>query len=205
MSKQTFLDNKLYGMISKVFSGSVPMAIQNAYPNEFQPWELSSCPKGFWKDEENIKQAVRWVVETLLNNNRERVCKEFTGKLLKENGLGTIKKDYGVYGLLNMTYPNEFKPWEVVECGNNFWDEEKNVKEAVRWLVKTKLDNNRQRVCKEFTARFLSKNGFSSLLAYGIYNLLNMAYPNEFKPEELEKAHMIKNYNWRQERRKRVK
>ena len=186
LKKSTFEDNKLGGMLVLLFDNSTYKALNNTYPNEFQPWELSSTPNNFWDDKQNIVKAVRWLVETKLDNNRQRVCKEFNRGTLEDNGLAFLPNKLGVYNVLDMAYPNQFKPWELIQVSSTFWKDTENVKEAVRWLVKTKLNNNRQRILKEFNSEFVCKNGFSAVLTrYGIYGMLNIAYPNEFKPWEL--------------------
>lgn len=181
---KVFSDNKLLGLLD-VLGRSPYQVINNAYPDKFKPWEIKQSPLGFWEDKENVKQAVRWLVENKLDNNRERVCKEFNQNLINKHGMRSISK-YGIYNVLNMTYPNEFKPWELSVVASNFWSDGSNLIDVVKWLVETKLDNNRERVCREFNTSLFDKYGVGSVASrYGIYRLLNMAYPNEFKPWEL--------------------
>lgn len=177
-------DSRLTSLL-KLFGDSPYGVIDNAYPGVFKPWEFRVVPNGFWEDKKNIVDAIRWLVETKLGNNREKVCKEFNNELLIKHNLATLKV-HGMYNLLEMVYPGEFKPWELSVVPTGFWDNKKNIIQAVRWLVETKLDNNRERVCKEFTRELLNKHCLASIGKYGVYNLLDMAYPNEFKPWELK-------------------
>ena len=181
VTASTFRYNKLEGMLATVFNGSTYKIISNAYPNEFLPWELKMCSRHYWEDTENVKKAVRWLVGTKLGNSRDRVCKEFNNTILKRNGLNTPCTRFGVYGLLDLAYPNEFKPWELKSCPSNYWNDKNNVKQAVRWLVETKLDNKKDRIIKEFNRKFLKDNGFITIVdRYGVYGLLDIAYPGKF-------------------------
>ena len=180
---RTFKDSKLGGM-AMIFNNSFRDIINNAYPNEFQSWELCRVSTGYWDNPENIKKAVRWIVETKLGNDRQRVCKEFNQELLKEYNLVTLS-NFGLYNVLDLTYPNEFQPWELSRVQTGYWNDPENISKAIRWLVKNKLGNSRERVCKEFTNQLLKDNNLSTLLVYGQFNLLNKAYPNEFKPWEI--------------------
>ena len=192
VNTRTFIDNKLQGMIQTVFGKSIYSTISNAYPNEFQPWELSHTGRNYWKDPENIKKAVRWLVETKLDNNRDRVCKEYCQDLAVNNGISIASK-IGAYTILDLAYPNEFKHWELNAYCRNYWQDKENVKKTIRELVHTKLNDNRDRICKEFSAKFLKDNRLSTLATYyKAYELLDLAYPNEFKPWELVQT--SKNY-----------
>ena len=54
----------LGGMISTLFQSSAITALVAAYPElNIREWELSRVSKNFWGDSENIKKAVRWLIE----------------------------------------------------------------------------------------------------------------------------------------------
>lgn len=111
ISTKTFRENKLGGMVQNLFNNSIIKAIENAYPNRFKPWEFNRVPLRFWEDDENIKQAVKWVVEEKLNiNTKEQLIEKFTSENLNRYGLSTISNMKGLYGLIDMAYPNRFKP-----------------------------------------------------------------------------------------------
>ena len=62
-SKQIYKDNNLYGMIQRCFNSSPFEAINSAYPNRFNEWELPNVPMSFWNSRENCINATKWLIE----------------------------------------------------------------------------------------------------------------------------------------------
>ncbi|OHX41431.1 hypothetical protein BBV17_28500 [Cytobacillus oceanisediminis] len=54
-----FKDHKLNGIFYS-FGDSPYQVINTVYPGQFQPWELANVPSNYWKNPENIKQALDW-------------------------------------------------------------------------------------------------------------------------------------------------
>ena len=188
LSGDTFKQNKLTSVL-KLFNNNLYKTINNAYPDEFLPWELHKTSRGFWKSTENMVTAIKWVIEVKLENKEERVYAELNTELLNRLGLQNILRCYGIYEIVNIAYPNRFNPIKFKTVSNNYWENIENIKKAIRDLIADKLDNNRDRVCNEFDRNIIHSYGLSSLLSkYGIYELLNIAYPNEFKPWELKQV-----------------
>ena len=162
---RTFRDNKLHSLLN-MFNGSVYRILDNAYPNEFKPWELKYTTNECWEDINNIKRAVRWLVETKLGNSRERVLKEFNSDLLKENGMFQMTRKFKLYEILNIVYPNEFKPWELGITSKGYWKDREHMKEAIEWLTDKYFDGNTHKAEKGITARFLIKHGLRGAVVY---------------------------------------
>lgn len=85
-----------------------------AYPNRFQPWELSHVNNNFWT-EDNIIKAVKWLIEDKLKLSDKEVKEKYTRKLLRDNGLATVGM-YGIYKSLNLAYPGKYNVEEFKRC-----------------------------------------------------------------------------------------
>ncbi len=76
------LEQNCLGGIPEDIIGSGPYKLLNtAFPNEYMPWELSSCPQGFWKYEHNIQRAINWI---------KSKYSEATPEDFKRHGLGGL-------------------------------------------------------------------------------------------------------------------
>ena len=55
---------KVHGLggIFNSFGDSPYQVINAVYPGHFQPWELANVPMNYWKDPENIKQSIDWLL-----------------------------------------------------------------------------------------------------------------------------------------------
>ena len=62
LSIKVFKDNKLGGMLDKVFWSSPYVAINSAYPDEYKPWHLPHTPVKYW-NEQTAREAIIWLVE----------------------------------------------------------------------------------------------------------------------------------------------
>ena len=205
---ETFVDNKLNGMVTALFKGSPYKAINYVYPDKYKRWQFS-VSKCYW-NEDTIKEAIQWLVEEKLDNDHKRVCEEFSTKFLKENGLATLTVGYytdNLYNLLELTYPGEYKPWEISKAPNSFWDNEDNVISAVKWVIEGKLDNDDKLVYSNFNQATLIKYGLKTLVqTYKLFDLLELAYPKRFEKkkfkvgsgyhkEQPEGYHLLYEYN----------
>ena len=49
-----------------MYKGSQINLINAVFPNyKWLPWKFKQAPKGFWKDENNIKEYMNWLSEKL--------------------------------------------------------------------------------------------------------------------------------------------
>lgn len=81
-----FKKYSVLSMLVKVFNGSPYLAIENAYPGKFKPWELPSVPKKFW-NMETAKEATIWLIEEKLKWSDEDVKQKLSRKIFRENSL----------------------------------------------------------------------------------------------------------------------
>lgn len=57
-----FKKYSVLSMLVKVFNGSPYLAIENAYPGKFKPWELPCVSNSFW-NLKTAKEATIWLIE----------------------------------------------------------------------------------------------------------------------------------------------
>ena len=125
------------------------------------------------------------LIENKLKWNEEDIKEYYSSGVLMKNGLGRVAKEIGVYKSLNIAYPGRFKPWELKCVPRNFWKDKNNVALALRDLIENKLKWDREQVIRNFNAKLLYDNGLSILTNYyGLYECLNIAYPNEYRTED---------------------
>lgn len=180
---------KLMGMSRAVFGVNIFKTLDNAYPNEFMPWELQKCSKGYFDNEENRIKAVKWLIEDKLKWTREQVCENLSVQTFKDNQLTTLMhRNYGgVFVLLNSAYPGEYQTVEIKQI-KNLWGDLDTCNKVIRWLIEEKLKWNRDEVCRNFSNTLLKDNNLHGLLHRfndSPYNMLNSAYPDEYMPWEL--------------------
>lgn len=95
MSIKIFKDNKLLGMLNSLFGGSPYMAIENAYPNKYEAWELANVPMNYWTPK-TVKDVSSWIAE---NGAKESL--QATKKILRLSQSNMAKR-----GLVKKKLPN---------------------------------------------------------------------------------------------------
>ena len=174
VSQTTFNKHKLSGMLAIVFKGSVWDVINNAYPNEFKPWELLRVPKNYWEGDVGIANgiaATRWLIEDVLNWDCERVKKEISIYHFKKHRLiGMLRHVFSdsPFNALNAAYPNTILPWELPNAPISLWKDKENARRATRWLINRKLGgltNNTLRV----SYTHFEQHGLTGMLQH-VYN-----------------------------------
>ena len=88
LSANIFEKNSLTSIIS-LFNGSPYLAIENAYPGKFKPWELPSVPKKNW-NVKTAREATIWLIEEKLKWSDEDVKEKLTLNTFKENSLKSM-------------------------------------------------------------------------------------------------------------------
>lgn len=194
-----FKKYKLAGMLGACFNNDLSEAIENAYPDTFNPLEFKGHRKWVGIDGSmHIKEAVRWLVEEKLKisprESPEKITK-ITRYDFKKYGLGGLIQcfNYSPYKAINYAYPKKFKPWEftttqVWNGGNGYGL--RMAKHAVRWLVEEKLKIQEEEVpskIKKSTFEGYRLGGMLSIcFDNSPYDAVNHAYPNKFKPWEFK-------------------
>lgn len=104
LSTNTFIENRLAGLLVTVFDNSVHKAISETYPGLCEPWELNNAPMHFWTLETATK-AVRWLVEDKLKWSKRKALMDFSSNVLKQNRLSSIANNYHPMEILCNAFP----------------------------------------------------------------------------------------------------
>ena len=189
LSANTFIKNSLTSIIS-LFNGSPYLAIENAYPGKFKPWELPSVPKKNW-NVKTAREATIWLIEEKLKWSDEDVRRNLSQNTFKENslrGMLDVLFNGSPYFAIENAYPGKFKAWEFAKVPKNFWNL-KTASEATIWLIEEKLrwsDEDVRRNLSQNTFKENSLRGMLDVLFNGSpYLAIDNAYPGKFKPWEL--------------------
>ena len=190
LSKNTFKENSLGGMLFILFNNSPYFAIENAYPGKFKPWEFTQVPKNFW----NLKtasEATIWLIEEKLKWSDDDIKLKLSSNIFEKNslcGMLVILFNGSPYLAIENAYPGKFKPWEVTRVSKKFWNVE-TAKEATIWLIEEKLKWSDDDIKQKLSAKIFIQNSFTSILNDlfngSPYLIIENAYPGKFKPWEL--------------------
>lgn len=163
---QTFKQNKLGGVMC-LYDNSPFELLNLGYPNRFKPWELNRSQKNTW-DIETCKKATRWMIEEKLCWSKEDVKSNLNNKTFEDNHLrGVMKFCKGSpYYMLNLTYPNEYQPWELKCSPMSTWGDKDMIEKAINWLITDRLGWTVEFAENNLTAKIINENGFSSILRH---------------------------------------
>jgi hypothetical protein len=130
-------------MLNRVLSNSPYLALNNAYPDKFKPWELKVSPHGFWNESNSIL-AIKWLIEEKLKWNDTQMKKMLSKRIFYEYGLGGMLMDIyncSPFEAINSAYPEKFKKWEISgKVPVSHWDKRENILEAIDWLIEKKFN-----------------------------------------------------------------
>ena len=171
LSANTFIQNSLGGMLTILFNNSPYLAIENAYPGKFKPWELPSVPKKIW-NVETAREATIWLIEEKLKWSDDDIKEKLSANTFKENslcGMLAILFNDSPYRAIDNAYPGKFKPWEFKRIPNNFWNL-KTAREATIWLIEEKLKWSYEDVKEKLTLNTFKENSLKSMLNY-LFNI----------------------------------
>lgn len=110
ISKDTFKENGLGGMLRSVYGNSTFAAINDAFPGEYEEFEFA-VPKGYW-NKETLPKAMKYMIEEELKFNEDDVKNKLSVEHFKENRMvyavnKVCEGDY--YEAINMAYPGVYK------------------------------------------------------------------------------------------------
>lgn len=165
LSIKVFKENKLLGMLRRVFNGSVYEALNNAYPGKYHEWELVSVPKGYW-NLETAKKATKWLIEEKLKWSEDEVKENLCLEVFISNGLyGMIHNVFNgsIYEALNNAYPDKYLKWELSSTPRGYWNLE-TAKEATKWLIEEKLKLSEDEAKEKLIKKHFIENGLNGML-----------------------------------------
>ncbi len=150
---------------------------------DLKPWQLSQVTAGYWDDPEHVKEAVKWLVEEMAKEGKK--IEEITQDDFLDAGLGSLLIIHKLNELLRLVRPN-LKDWNLNRVSSGFWDDPKNVKEAVELLVEEMKKKGKK--LEEISAQDFKDLELNTLISkYSLYDLLKLVKP-DLKPWELKKV-----------------
>lgn len=111
LTRQTFIDNGLEGMLDVVYGSSPFNALDDAFPCKFKSWELNVVQRGYWSKERSI-DAIKWMIEEKLKLNPKTDILNIKIETFQEYGLSTPMQKYysqNPQRALKAAYPDRFK------------------------------------------------------------------------------------------------
>ena len=188
-----FKKYSVLSMLVKVFNGSPYLAIENAYPGKFKPWELPCVSNSFW-NLKTAKEATIWLIEEKLKWNDEDVKQKLSLNIFRQyslTGMLNYLFNNSPYLAIDNAYPGKFKAWEFSKVPNNFWNL-KTAKEATIWLIEEKLKWNDEDVKQKLSLNIFRQYSLTGMLNYlfnnSPYLAIDNAYPGKFKAWEFSKV-----------------
>ena len=188
-----FKKYSVLSMLVKVFNGSPYLAIENAYPGKFKPWELPCVSNSFW-NLKTAKEATIWLIEEKLKWNDEDVKQKLSLNIFRQyslTGMLNYLFNNSPYLAIDNAYPGKFKAWEFSKVPNNFWNL-KTAKEVTIWLIEEKLKWDDEDLKQNLSANTFKENSLACMLNLlfngSPYLAIENAYPRKFKAWEFSKT-----------------
>ncbi|WP_242268959.1 DUF4046 domain-containing protein [Bacillus cereus group sp. BfR-BA-01352] len=190
---QNFIKKLKLTSVMQIYRSSPYEMLNAAYPNRFEPWELKHAPRRFWTYEKSL-EVLKKIIEEKERLTDSQLLEKYDLNWLMKNKLGKVCSTYfndSPYQMLNATYPNRFKEWELKCVPNNFWTYEKGLM-ALRWWIEEKEKLTTKCLLDVYSREWLRERHLGTpLLKYwdsNVYQMLNAAYPNQFREWELKRV-----------------
>lgn len=198
ITKETFQQRNLGGMLAVVYSNSPHDALADAIPG-LQSWQVRSVPRDYWKGEDGRERgrvATRWLLGEMglgepsaiadwsaLANRVDRAAFIDAGL----GGMLAIVYGGSVYEALSDVTPN-LLPWQMgTQVPLNYWKGEQgqeNARTAMRWML-AQLgleDASPHQVAEKITQEEFSRFGLQGMLAT-VYGSSRFSALSDILPE----------------------
>jgi hypothetical protein len=185
---------RLYGVSIHLYQGSTIKMIEAVYPNRFKPWNFITSGTDYWKDNNNIRHALEWFVNQILNDNIisciEEIPEKVNNNVFKKYDLGGfVNKCFGhSYYAFEYLYPGKFFEWEYEFVPDNYWSNIENRHKALKQLISQRLSITIEQIPKVLSFMFFNLNPkyhkFITVLEQyydlNLYSYVNECYPFTF-------------------------
>lgn len=164
--------------------------VKNAWVMSIEKNE--KLPKYFWsKLKEDFKvDLAKYILIYLCNNNIIQDVRDFSFTISKKYNLCPYSRKFkSIYEFTKHIYGHNFMPWEFkARVPDGFWDDDRNVKDAMFWFVK-KLKEDRIIKCeseipKVIDCRTFTKYGLCTIMSNRFnsspYKAFELIYPGRF-------------------------
>lgn len=182
----------------------MPITIEEIY-QEILDGKRSRFPPGTWIEDINgelKKRVTRYLIEVVLKWNDEQIKEKWNQRLIIKLRLTRVMHLYrgSPYQMLNAAYPNRFEPWELKRTPKDFWTYEKSL-EILKEIIENKEKLTKRQLLDVYSLEWLTKHNIlwacSKYFNDSPYQMLNAAYPNQFKEWELK---CVPNNFWTKEK-----
>ncbi len=182
-----FQKYKLSRPLKELFNNKIYDYINAIYPDQFIVEEIHGKKlKHHWKSKENIVKATKWLVEEKLHYNDNDIKNKLMFKDFKNYGLYSmmISNNLSVWDVINLTYPNKFKEWELKGSKLN---EEIAIK-AIKWMIEEELQWNDEQIKQKLNRNIFIEHGLKKILNHfgSLIKVLDLAYPKKFTRANLK-------------------
>jgi len=130
--------------------------------------DIKRFPNGFWQrpeGEQNAVEITKFFITDILAWKDADIKEKWCGNILKKNSLGgmlSVLFLQSPYNIINLVYPNRFKPWEFKRVPMNYWTVEIG-NEAIKWLFEVKLKWSDSDIKKNFSGKVFIENGIGGM------------------------------------------
>lgn len=125
LSKSDFVRHNLGGMLQKVYSNNLFLAVDRAYPGRFNEWELKSTTKWVGKKGRVLAQKAIWAMVRHYGLSPVEIPKKIRKKHFIEYGIyGLLKSPAlgfkeSVYRAIEFAYPGKYSIEDFPTCKKN--------------------------------------------------------------------------------------
>ena len=162
------------------------------YNIRFNEWEFNCVPNYFWHENNNIKNAIKWMLEDKENWDGKDInwlIDNYSAKMFRKHNisglLSSSNSDISLINLLYIAYPNiDVFPWEFHLVSRNYWNKER-AKEVLKQLVENRLKLKIENIPKVISVKFFNiyyPKFVPIMYEYfgNLFNWVNEVYPNIF-------------------------
>lgn len=175
--------------VKNVYNYNIYALLEQAFPNQFEVWELRKVSHNFWT-RENAKIATKWLMERL-DWSKEKIKYNLTKNVFKEYGLGGMLKSVynnSVFAAISDAYPGEFERFELA-VSKGYWTEE-TCRDAIRFMIEKELGFTSEEVkgmlSREHFKKFRLIYPVKKIHEGDYYLAIDDAYPGIYRRSELK-------------------
>jgi len=198
LTAEDFQNNNLGGLLTeRLMYDILSEYLLKKTGKQYNECELHCVTNGYWKDIENVKKSIKWMLE------EQEHCDGVDIEWIKGNfGVNMIKK-YGLAGMLSslhtingytpinslitITYPDlDIFSWEFNMVSNDYWSLKETADQSLKQLIESRLCLPILDIPKYISRTYFQYNYQKFLLPLtrfyngNIFNWINSIYPNVF-------------------------
>jgi hypothetical protein len=161
---------------------------------------LYSFPKNFWKvsnegyyNYKGAKECTRYLLEEVLQWNRDDICKKYSTMILHKYKLGRIcgmfaeennlnDDNITSYKILDNAYPGEFKPYELQKIGCAwYWSEQHNGLQNAKEVINDFLQQFKEKG-NVITDEIIKQINWSKVLhEHNMYGMFEITFKRDYR------------------------